>query len=585
MTVDPRDWSASYDAFMAAAADGMVIPEEEEPDNWFTDPAGPDERRGHDAGGDDGAADQTMGAPVPDGPVADLLEAAIAANSDPIAAEDPRYPVPEPELTPERIAAAAEWRAGVEASARRAGFATMAEYLDVVDPLPDGRARPAPVAFAEPEDRGVAVLSALGDVEYVADFIRPGRIVTWAAEEGSGKSYAVGGELAIRVAVAGGSFAGTWPVLRTGPVLYLSEMHADDDYVREATVLESLGLERSALVGRYFRVSLMTAAGGRPALMVDEWRARATGWLRDHGALLAIIDTATGATQVDPWGPEIQGVYASLRVMLAEYPELAIVLLIHLKKPQGRGERRISDVLGEWGRWCDVVVIQENDGGGLARARLTVRKRVRHERRIVVTKVGGLLIDPKDLDEAPTTKVPPEAVLAAIVAQPGLTYVELGKALGVGKDTASSYVKALAGKVQTVPGAARSGPGAATRVYPIAESPIIAEQARFGDASAIEAAMGRVRSPIAEPTYIGSAIASAIPLPAAAPVQEPGPDVDERELDAWPDFEDPAPVDAPADSPDSGATVACADYRAHQSRHRLTADGWTCDACRPEWSA
>ena len=85
--------------------------------------------------------------------------------------------------------------------------------------------------------------------------------------------------------------------------------------------------------------------------------------------------------------------------------------------------------------------------------------------------------------------------------------------------------------------------------------------------------------------YMRSAIASAIPLPAAAPVQESTPDVDERELDAWPDFEDPAPVDAPADSPDSGATVACADYRAHQSRHRLTADGWTCDACRPEWSA
>ena len=107
-----------------------------------------------------------------------------------------------------------------------------------------------------------------------------------AAEEGAGKSYAIGGELAVRVAVAGGSFAGTWPVLRTGPVLYASEMHADDDYGREAIVLASLELERSALVGRYYRLPLMTAAGGRPALTVPEWRAWVTGWLRDHGALL-----------------------------------------------------------------------------------------------------------------------------------------------------------------------------------------------------------------------------------------------------------------------------------------------------------
>ncbi len=80
-------------------------------------------------------------------------------------------------------------------------------------------------------------------MEYVEDLIRPGRIVVVAAEEGSGKSYAIGGELAIRVAVAGGSFAGTWPVLRQGPVLYVSEMHADDDFGREATVLGSLELD------------------------------------------------------------------------------------------------------------------------------------------------------------------------------------------------------------------------------------------------------------------------------------------------------------------------------------------------------
>lgn len=175
-----------------------------------------------------------------------------------------------------------------------------------------------PAAFPEPEDRGTASLSALGGVEYVEDLIRPGRIVTWAAEEGSGKSYAVDDELTIRMAIAGGSFAETWPVLRTGPVLVLSEMHTDDDYAREELTLASLELERAALTGRYFRLPLMTAAGGRPALTVPDWCAWVTGWMRDHGVLLLVVDTATGATRVDPWGESIQKVYADLRDLHAD---------------------------------------------------------------------------------------------------------------------------------------------------------------------------------------------------------------------------------------------------------------------------
>ena len=93
--------------------------------------------------------------------------------------------------------------------------------------------------------------------------------------------------------------------------------------------------------------------------------------------------------------------------MLAEYPELAIVLVVHLKKPTGRGDRRISDVLGEWGRWNDVTVVQENDGASLERTKISVRKRVRRQRRIVATKAGGLLVDPIDATTAKTgPKVP-----------------------------------------------------------------------------------------------------------------------------------------------------------------------------------
>jgi hypothetical protein len=326
-----------------------------------------------------------------------------------------------------------------------------------------------------PEDRGSAKPSDLFDVSYVDDLIRPGRIVVVAAEEGTGKSYAISGELGIRLAAAGGSFAGTWPVLTNGVVLVLSEMHPDDDYEREQLILGSLGLERSDLSGNYFRLPLMTAAGDQPALMVDDWRAFISKWLRRRGGRLAIFDTATGATQVKPWGDEIQGVFRNLRRMLDAVPELAIVLILHMKKPTGKGDRRLSDVLGEWGRWSDVVVLMENEGSALDRVRITVRKRVRRERRIVATKSGGLLIDPKDATSS-GPKVPSEKVIEAVQASPGLTMADLAVALGVSKDTANRYVKALPEQLDTVKGTARSGPGAASRVYLIAASPQIAAQ-------------------------------------------------------------------------------------------------------------
>ncbi len=345
-----------------------------------------------------------------------------------------------------------------------------------------------PAAFPEPEDRGLAVLSDLGETEYVDDLIRPGRIVVVGAEEGAGKSFSIDSELGIRVAVAGGSFAGTWEISQTGPVCYLSEMHSDDDFYRETTVLDSLHLARAALTGKYYRLALMTAAGGRPCLTVPEWRTRFTSWACEHHALLAIFDTATGATQVDPWGREIQAVFASLRAMIEAYPALAIVLLVHLKKPTGRGARRLSDVLGEWGRWCDVVMLLEADG--FTRTKITVRKRVRHERRIVATKSGGLLVDPVDLAEAPGTKVPLDKVLAAIVEQPGIGYLALGKALGVSKDTAANYVKAL-GEVVSV----RTGPNRQVLVYPGAEVPNGADRASSVPVGRLE---GGERGPGAE---------------------------------------------------------------------------------------
>jgi hypothetical protein len=319
--------------------------------------------------------------------------------------------------------------------------------------------------FPEPEDRGLATLTDLGVVEYVEDIIRPGRILVHAGTEGSGKTFA-DQELAIRVACAGGSFAGTWTVRQTGAVLVLSEMHVDDDFGREETVLDSLGLDRSELRGRYFRLPLLTAAGGPPALTVPQWRRWVVGWMREHGVVLLVIDTATGASQVDPWGRAIQAIYADLRVMLTEHPALSIVLVVHVRKPTGRADHGISSVIGEWGRWADIVLLQENDGDSLERSRLTLRKRVRRERRIVATKRGGLLVDPTDAATS-SAKVPTADVLAAIEKRPGLSYAELGEELGVSKDTASRYVKALGDQVDTAP----TGPRGQVRIFRTAAPP------------------------------------------------------------------------------------------------------------------
>jgi hypothetical protein len=347
--------------------------------------------------------------------------------------------------------------------------------LDVIDatlgpispplevPLPPFGEFAEPPAYPEPENRGRAALSPLGAVEYVDDLLRPGRTVVLAAEEGTGKSYA-SLELGVRVAVAGGKFADTWEVQRTGPVLVLSEMHADDDYQREETILAALGRTRDDLDGRYYRLSLFTAANGQPALMDDGWRAYIADWMASHRVLLAIFDTGTVATNVDPWGKEMQQVFRNAKQLLEALPQVVLLFAVHLKKPQGRGgERGLSAVLGEWGRWSDVLLMMENEGSSLERVKLTVRKRVRQERRFVATKRDGLLVEPVVIESGAGTKVPLDEVLTVIEQRPGLNYKALGEVLGVSKDTAGRYARAAqdAGRVnrRKVDGEWRMYPG------------------------------------------------------------------------------------------------------------------------------
>ena len=351
----------------------------------------------------------------------------------------------------------------LDEGALRARFERAIKDMDARLP---GQADPRPEGpWPEPEDVGHAQPSELADVEYVEDLIRPGRKHVWAAEEGSGKSYAVD-ELGVRIALAGGAFAGSWPVKVNGPVLVLSEMHRDDDLRYQDDILGSLGLDRSALSGRLYRQDLATAAHGMPALTVPGWRAWITKWMRERGVILLVVDTATSATQVDPWGKAIHEVYAGISEMLHELPGLAVVLVLHLKKPQGRGERRISDVLGEWGRFNDITILMEADGA--TRTKLSTYKRIRHPRRIIATKQGGLLVDPVDITEkVATTKVPLEKVVDAVRATPGASTTAMAEALGVSKSTATKYLAAAAAAGLVI--SLDAGPGRGKRHYPAAE--------------------------------------------------------------------------------------------------------------------
>lgn len=301
----------------------------------------------------------------------------------------------------------------------------------------DAVAASAPPPYPEPEDRGLARRSELGLLQYVEDLVRPGRIIVCAAEEGTGKSFAISGELAIRLACAGGSFAETWPIVERGNVLLLSEMHSDDDFEREEIILESVGLPRSSLEGRLFRLDLMTAANGEPVLADAGWRAFCLGWCQEHQVKTLIFDTGTGATQVDPWGPTMQAVFRNLRLMLSVYPELAIIIVVHCKKPTGKGARAISDVIGEWGRWCDVVLLFERNGADSVR--LSTLKRVHQQRVIVASQRDGLLRDVREV-HAGGQKVPLKDVVETIRVNPGISIADLALALEVGKATAARYV-------------------------------------------------------------------------------------------------------------------------------------------------
>lgn len=320
------------------------------------------------------------------------------------------------------------------------------------------------LGFPEPLDAGIAQPSDLADHWYVRDIIRPGRITLWAAEEGSGKTMSLNGEIAVRFCTdAGGSFAETWPVEASGNMLILSEMHADDCLAYETMALTSLERTRDALTGRLYRLNVETAASGDAPLDSPEWTVGIVGWMREHGIKILVIDTVTSASDKEVFGTPVSELYRTLRSMIDALPNLAIVLVVHFKKPQGRSgnSRGLSDVLGQLGRRNDITILQQNDGPLGERAKISNHKRVGQHRMVIATKRGGLLVDPMSATTAGQTKVSQEGFLAVLAENPGISQRALATKIGVTPSTVAKYAKEAGDAVRT-----EFGPNRSTLYYP-----------------------------------------------------------------------------------------------------------------------
>jgi hypothetical protein len=226
------------------------------------------------------------------------------------------------------------------------------------------------------------------DVWLADGLLRRGALLVLASPEGLGKSQ-VRLEWAVRFATGTGALFGYYGIPSAGTVVLVEEENGpDEEFRREEAVLESLGLRRSDLGDRYFRVSYAGMS------LTDPARQR---WLRCllepiHPDLL-ILDTAT-AMVGDEWGAELKQAVRYLRGLIRDLG-CSIVLTVHLTKPlrDRHGAKgaphgsALSDVMGQWTRSSDVVAMMADLGAG--RARWTVRKRVPPSQ-LILAQRGGL---------------------------------------------------------------------------------------------------------------------------------------------------------------------------------------------------
>ena len=272
--------------------------------------------------------------------------AELEAEAEQAAAADPIARLEWDRLSEEErgraIRDGAAWRAGVEASARRAGFATIAEYLDWADPLPERRARAAGTAELARPGRVVLSLAEMLAAEIATP---PSRVAGLLPGEGFGiiagprKHGKTLLELELGLCVAGGvPFLGR-TVTQT-PVLIIEEegaARAMQDRLRGAA--NALGVPADA--------PLYIAHRQRYRLDIPADVAAIDELIHATGAGLVIIGPLAQVASIDENSNSADGMGPIVRTMtdLAARHRALVNLVHHLRKPMGtaRAPKSVDD--------------------------------------------------------------------------------------------------------------------------------------------------------------------------------------------------------------------------------------------------
>lgn len=301
----------------------------------------------------------------------------------------------------------------------------------------------------------VATLRLVGSAEepsgsddwLIRDLIRPGSIAILGAVEGLGKSNV---RLEIALVGAGGdadtpALLGQYRPTRQFRVLLVDEDNGEpEEWRREEAMLVGLALPRAALGNRY---ASMHFAGAN--LFTPEGQALLVSAVAQHRPDLTILDTG-GVMTAEEWGEAFKVSWAFLR-QLAMTHGTAVLVVVHVVKPprdrrptpgSAPPVRTISDVMGQWTRHADVVVVMSptNDEG--TRAQVSVGKRVPRASFVVGQQDGRWV---KVADVSPfAAKRRDMAVLRLLSSSmKGAAPADLAAAVGVKDRALTKYIAGL----------------------------------------------------------------------------------------------------------------------------------------------
>jgi hypothetical protein len=264
---------------------------------------------------------------------------------------------------------------------------------------------PRPIALEE-------AVAPLADVYLVEHLIRPGTITMLAGPPGSAKSF-LSRQLALASAAGLADFLGHYAITRRLAVGIVDEDNGEaEEYRREVGLLDHLGVLRSDVEGS-FRIS---HAGVR--LDHPDWQQWLRALIEEYRLDLLILDPVSEMHDGDELRKDMRPMLRFLKELRRDFPNLAIVLVHHTRKPapaDRAAPRTLEDVRGQWGQSPDVIVLVSPLGE--RRYRWEVHKRVPYSALILEQLNAGAV--GKIADETTATRrqaSTDDRVLAAIDA-------------------------------------------------------------------------------------------------------------------------------------------------------------------------